>query len=629
MGVPRRSPGESVTALIEAIEIIRQMWDTSSRHAVRVEGEQYQVTGAKRGPAPAHNVPIWLGAYGPRMLRTVGRLADGWLPSESYLKSGDLSRGNAVIDEAATAAGRDPREIIRMLNIAPTATATHLAELALSEGISTFIVAADDAATIDHIAHNLVPEVRKLVENGRRSSGTTTSPALRPARDRAKRSPGIDYDALPTSLAARALEPADAGYGRYTSGYLRGGAPGLVLRPITTEEVAQAVAFAREHREVPLGIFSAGHGISGRSLNRGGIVIDVSSFNEIEVIDPENGRVRAGPGARWVEVARALGKYGLALTSGDYGGVGVGGLATAGGIGFFARKYGLTIDHVRAVEMVLADGSIVRADAENKPDLFWAVRGAGANFGIVTEVEFKAPHVGQIGFAQLAFDASDTATFLQAWSDAMIAAPRSVSGEVILGGADAQGNLIARAMLLVDEPDPDGIIAALEPIARVAPLLDQQVAVATYPQVMDAFFRDGPQQAVGEPLSRSGLATAITAELATEVAALLHAGASYFFQIRSLGGATTDVPADATAFAWREANFSLAAFGTSRSGLDTWWERLLPHFTGLYLSFETHTGPEVISRAFPPETLKRLQELKRRYDPTGLFRDNFFIDPNE
>ena len=103
--------------------------------------------------------------------------------------------------------------------------------------------------------------------------------------------------------------------------------------------------------------------------------------------------VRIGPGARWMQVAAALGEHGWALSSGDYGGVGVGGLATAGGIGFLAREHGLTIDHLRAVEIVLADGSIVRADAENHADLFWAVRGAGANIGIVTSFEFEVDEV--------------------------------------------------------------------------------------------------------------------------------------------------------------------------------------------------------------------------------------------
>jgi FAD/FMN-containing dehydrogenase len=115
------------------------------------------------------------------------------------------------------------------------------------------------------------------------------------------------------------------------------------------DEVVAAVAFARANREVPLGVRSGGHGISGRSTNDGGIVIDLKRLNEIEVLDQSTRRVRIGPGARWLDVATALEPRGWAITSGDYGGVGVGGLATAGGIGWFSREHGLTIDHLRAM----------------------------------------------------------------------------------------------------------------------------------------------------------------------------------------------------------------------------------------------------------------------------------------
>lgn len=180
---------------------------------------------------------------------------------------------------------------------------------------------------------------------------------------------------------------------------------------------------------------------------------------------------------------------------------------------------------------------------------------------------------------------------------------------------------------MVDSDDSDEIIERLQPIVGVAPLLDQSVALTSYDQLMQAMLSEAPQQGQGEPHSRSGLIRHLTPAFATDAAALLEAGASYFFAIRAVGGAVSDVASDATAYGWREANFSVAAFGTRASGLDAWWEKLIPQMEGLYLSFETATGPEVLERAFPPGHLTRLRALKRRYDPTGLFRDNFFIDP--
>jgi FAD/FMN-containing dehydrogenase len=623
MGGRRLEPGPAVDALDEAIDVLRGIWDAAERRPLRIDGAYYRVAGAKRGPAPAHEIPVWVGAYKPRMLGLVGRKADGWLPSLPYLQPGDLSRGNGIIDQAAQGAGRDPREITRLLNVTGQESAEDLARLALEDGISTFIVMGDDPDGLRHFATEVAPAVREQVDRGR--GGAPAAGRLRSSIARSKRRPGIDYDGLPASLAAHAVEPGDAGYARYTSSYLRGGAPGLVLRPQTVAEVRDAVAVAARHRDLPLGIFSAGHGVSGRSLNHGGLVIDVGALNVVEVLDG-SGMVRTGPGARWVDVARALAPHGLAITSGDYGGVGVGGLATAGGIGWLAREHGLTIDHLRGVDVVLADGTVAHASETENPELFWGMRGAGANFGVAVSFEFTADRVGQVAFAQFVYDASDTAGFLARWGAAIEAADRSVCGEVILGGRQG-GRQYAQALLVVDSDDSDVIIERLQPIAGIAPLLDQSIALTSYDQLMQAMLSEAPQQGQGEPHSRSGLVRHLTPAFATEVAAMLEAGASYFCAIRAVGGAVADVAADATAYGWREANFSVAAFGSRASGIDSWWEKLIPQMEGMYLSFETATGPEVLERAFPPGHLTRLRALKRRYDPTGLFRDNFFIDP--
>jgi alkanesulfonate monooxygenase SsuD/methylene tetrahydromethanopterin reductase-like flavin-dependent oxidoreductase (luciferase family) len=626
MGGRRLTPAHAVAALDEAIDVIRGIWDAAERRPLHAGGDYYRVDGAKRGPAPAHDIPVWIGAYKPRMLALTGRKADGWLPSLPYLQPGDLQRGNILIDEAAAAAGRDPREITRLLNITAQQSAEDLARLALADGISTFIVMGDDPDGLRYFAAEIAPAVREQVERARAGRGSQPPGRVRNSIALAKRRPGVDYDAIPASLAAHAVEPGDAGYVRYTSSYLRGGAPALVLRPQTTAEVRDAVAFAGRHRDVPLGLFSAGHGLSGRSLNDGGVVIDVGALNTVEVLDAQAGTVRVGPGARWADVARVLGPHGLAITSGDYGGVGVGGLATAGGIGWLSREHGLTIDHLRAVDVVLADGTLAHASAAENPDLFWAMRGAGANFGVAVCFEFAAARVGRLAFAQFVFDATDTAGFLQRWGSAIEAADRSVCGEVILGGRQGDRQY-AQAMLVADSADPDTIIGRLQPIADIAPLLDQSVALTSYDQIMQSMLSEAPQQGQGEPHSHSGLARHLTRELAASAAALLAAGASYFFQIRAVGGAVGDVPADATAYGWRDANFSVAAFGTRASGLDRWWQTLIPHMEGMYLSFESATGPDMLALAFPPAHLARLRTLKRRYDPSGLFRDNFFIDP--
>jgi len=628
MGGGRLTAGESVTALGEAIDVIRALWRTDERGGVFTDGRFHSVHGAKRGPRPAHEVPIHIGAYKPRMLALTGRKGDGWLPSLGYMKPGDLARGNEAIDEAAVSVDRDPREIRRLLNIGQLAADPHefaerLAQLALEDGIGTFILAGDDPNLLQFYGEEVAPAVRELVAASRRATGVTAAP-VRSSAALAARRDGIAYDDVPAGL--RAIEPGDFDYGDVRSTYMRGGAPGIVLQPATAAQVGEAVGFARRHPAIPLSVRSGGHGISGRSTNDGGIVIDLRLLNAIEVLDVERRLVRIGPGARWTQVAAALGEHGWALSSGDYGGVGVGGLATAGGIGLLSREHGLTIDHLRAAEVVLADGSLVRADAYSHPELFWAIRGAGANMGIVTAFEFEVDEVGQLGHAQLAFQVDDVPAFLEGYGRIVESSPRDLTMFLLTGAPRPGQPQIVQLYGLVDSDDPDTIIARLQPFAELAPLVQQQVQLTTYAQVM-ANADLGPQHGAGEPHSRSALVEHVTPAFAEAVDGMLRTGAVPFFQLRAVGGAVADVAEDATAYAHRSANFSVAALGGNPDRLDAAWRSLAAHTQGMYLSFDSSDRPERIAVAFPPATLQRLRAVKATYDPDSVFRDNFAVDP--
>jgi alkanesulfonate monooxygenase SsuD/methylene tetrahydromethanopterin reductase-like flavin-dependent oxidoreductase (luciferase family) len=172
MGGRRLDPSDSVQALEEGIHVIRELWDAGERGGVRFEGKHYRLAGALPGPARVHDISIWVGAFKPRMLRLVGRLADGWWPTIAGLKPGDLAAGNAVIDAAATRAGREPHSIRRLLNLgavdAPAReTAAELARLALEDGIGTFIVTVDDPSALADFASEVAPRVREAVEQAR------------------------------------------------------------------------------------------------------------------------------------------------------------------------------------------------------------------------------------------------------------------------------------------------------------------------------------------------------------------------------------------------------------------------------------------------------------------------------
>jgi Luciferase-like monooxygenase/Hemerythrin HHE cation binding domain len=213
MGGPRRTPGESVAALREAIGVIRALW--APGRAARLDGAHYSLRGAKPGPFPVHDAGIWVGSYKERMLRLTGELADGWLPSSPYAPPERLSAMNAVIDAAALEAGRSPRDVRRLYNIAgsfdgpgaeflqgpPKAWAEQLAELALDEGVSGFVLMVNDTATLDRFAAEVAPAVRDLVDSERAASA--------PAATAAPASPQAAASARPATAGAASV-PASA-----------------------------------------------------------------------------------------------------------------------------------------------------------------------------------------------------------------------------------------------------------------------------------------------------------------------------------------------------------------------------------------------------------------------------------
>ncbi|MHA3702038.1 LLM class flavin-dependent oxidoreductase [Jatrophihabitans sp. YIM 134969] len=176
MGGKRLTAGEAVRALDEAVQVLRQAWDTGERGGVRVDGEFHRVLGAKRGPAPAHPVEIWFGAYKPKMLALTGRVADGWLPSLGYLDPADFAASNATIDDAARAAGREPGAIRRLLNVTGDVDPADLARWTLEHGFSTYILGTDDPDAIRRFAGETATTVRELVAAGRSGAAVVSTP---------------------------------------------------------------------------------------------------------------------------------------------------------------------------------------------------------------------------------------------------------------------------------------------------------------------------------------------------------------------------------------------------------------------------------------------------------------------
>src|SRR5688572_22646989 len=222
------------------------------------------------------------------------------------------------------------------------------------------------------------------------------------------------------------IEPGAAEYASASRSLLASGSPVYVLRPKSVGDVQAGVRFAASAGLV-LSVRGGGHGFPGFGTNDDGIVIDLSMLANVQIIDKERHLVRIGGGATWGQVAATLAPHGLAISSGDTKSVGVGGLTLTGGIGWKVRKYGLALDSVTAAEVVTAGGDVVRASAAQNPELFWAIRGGGGNFGILTAFEFLAHPTTDVFYGKVTFPASEAAGVLQGWADHLRTAPEELT----------------------------------------------------------------------------------------------------------------------------------------------------------------------------------------------------------
>ncbi|MFJ6651191.1 FAD-binding oxidoreductase [Microbacterium sp. NPDC091313] len=414
------------------------------------------------------------------------------------------------------------------------------------------------------------------------------------------------------------VRPGDTRYESVRHVYSATGSPAAVIRPAIADEVPEAFARARAGA-APLAIRSGGHGISSIATNDGGTVLDLGRLDTVERLG--GSRVRVGAGARWGRVARTLHPWGLAISSGDSGDVGVGGLATTGGLGLLARSQGLTIDALRAARIVTADGVMRRVSQEQEPDLFWAVRGAGANIGVVAEFEFDAASIADVAQARLGFLPRDLAGFLERWGATVEAAPREITAFLYLFGGPTP---FAQATIVFAGTDAAAAASALQPFADLPELSGQQAAITPY---ADALLTSGaPHTGQQRARTRTGLATHLDRDLSRRLAELVRGGSVDMLQIRSAGGAVNDVPPEATAYAHRHQNFSVTAV-TSRPGaaFDAAWAAASARMDGMYLSFQSDHRPEDVTSAFPSATLARLRALTDRWDPEGVFSQNFDV----
>jgi FAD/FMN-containing dehydrogenase len=329
-----------------------------------------------------------------------------------------------------------------------------------------------------------------------------------------------------------------------------------------------------------------------------------------------------------------LAPHGLAISSGDTKSVGVGGLTLTGGIGWKVRKYGLALDNVAAAELVTASGQAVQASAAENPELFWAIRGGGGNFGIVTAFEFVAHPTTDVFYGKIVFPASEAATVLQGWADYLRAAPEELTSVVDLanpfaGGPDAPVEI----HVVFDGDDPDLAAQAIDPIRRLGTVTGDDIALTPYADTLvDA---GTPPPGIQFVLRSAFVDRESVPEVLQILADVKASERSPFIAVRSVGGAVSRVPNDATAYAHRQAElmFVTTAAGpkpaveAARPALEAIWGKLAPHVNGAYANFLASATEEDVAAIYPAQTRKRLAAVKRQYDPGNLFARNHNIRP--
>lgn len=436
-----------------------------------------------------------------------------------------------------------------------------------------------------------------------------------------------------TNLIVDALRPGDEGYDAAARTFFATGAPALVVRPREPDEVAAALAYAAHH-DMAVSVRSGGHSPLGHGANTGGMVIDLAHLNDVEVLDTGHRLVRVGGGATWGRVAAALDPRGWAITAGDTANVGVGGLTLGGGIGWMVRRYGLAIDNLVGARVVTADGRLLTTSNDEHPDLFWALRGGGGNFGVVVEFDFLAQPVSAVHFGTVTYQNDNPADVLTRWRDAMRVGPEELSSTLAL----APRTLVSPPSVTVlfcyaDDPATSESEAgtAIEPLLELGTVAAANIAEHRYGEILE----DSAPPPHLRLVTRNTFAPTLDDAVIAEVIRLHRNPVSTAVAVRSLGGAFARVPANATAFAHRDAEAMIVALlmlpdSAGDAEIDEGllpWRDVAAHGTGTYINFQGSATAADLAAAYPPATYARLAAVKRIYDPGNRFALNHNVEP--
>ena len=450
---------------------------------------------------------------------------------------------------------------------------------------------------------------------------------------------------LRSAIAGTVIVPGDADYesARRTWNHAIDRYPAMIVRCSGTADVVAAVRFARSEG-LPIAVRGGAHSLAGFSTCDDGLVIDLSNMRAVQV-DARSGRARAQGGTTWKQFDRETQLYGLATTGGLVSSTGLGGLTLGGGIGHLVRKHGLSCDNLISAELVSADGQIVRAAAHENPELFWALRGGGGNFGVVTSLELAVHPVGPTVLGGPIFYPGDQAAqVISGWREAMADAPDELSSLINLTAApplpflpeSVHGSRIAVVLACYagDIDKGEAAVATLRSLGNPIADLLAPIPYVALQQLFDPLLE--PKGAANYFTSRflDGVPEAAVNTLVEAHGRSALPPTNCELHVYRLGGAMSRIGEDSTAFAHRGSPFLLEVTARTQDPADfpaivEWARRsredMSEYGSGQYVNFTGEGGAE--RAAYPPQTYARLAEVKRRYDPDNVFRFNQNISP--
>lgn len=404
--------------------------------------------------------------------------------------------------------------------------------------------------------------------------------------------------------------------------------PALIARCSGAADVARAVAFAHE-RDLLVAVRGGGHSFPGYSVCNGGLMIDLSAMRSV-VVDPIAKTARVAGGAWIGDLDWEAQQYGLATPMGEISNTGVAGLTLGGGYGWLARRYGLACDNLLSVDLITADAKFHRVSAKENPDLFWAVRGGGGNFGVVTSFEYWLHPIGrQVLAGYLAYSREQTRTVLEHYGQFASQAPRECAVEIGLG---AEGLDASPTIFVCYSGDPKSGEKVLQPLRTAVKPKQDTIELQDYVKLQQAF--DGPPLATENAYLKGGYVAEFTPALIDVLANELHVDAMEGVWFHHCGGAIADVDPSATVLAHRKETFQMlvdarwtdaADNERNRARVHSEWDKVKRFTSGFYVNLND-PDQKAIDDNYGPNR-PRLAALKKQYDPGNLFRLNANVKP--